>query len=864
MSDSYNNDMEDRSEHHDETNSTSQPTEPSEQVFDEIEVDIPAPADEPVRETIDEPEDISDVVVAMDEGVTAPVEPDEQPVPSGENTELDAAPSVELLIVEEISAESGIEDTALAGEGIADEPAAAVTPEDEPASEIVAMEPSEAMETAGEPAVAAEPGGAPEGETATEARPEPIAEPEDVTASHPVTTDEPEAVPSAETPVSAQVEPPAQSDNAPSPVAQPEAAAAPDVLPASRPASSPAPAPSTEPEPRLTHADRTALNTIAAGSGVQARQARIILDWGSGREAGQIAGELKLSQATVARTIRAFQAKRMESFAEAPLRVPTRRGRPHPPSAGQPAAVRITVEDLCRQYDVDMRHATHVAELAHQLFALTLPLHQLDEHYLDVIYIAGLLHNVAYSTDPKKHHTRGRDIILATPLSNINDDDRALVAVTTAFHRKAWSQDRLQKERSYLALPASAQQVALWLAAILRIADGLDYSQSQSTGLTESMIGRDICLIGVKGPHDKIDRSRANNKADMWRTVTGISLSVGSRKDVRQALRRRMPHRPDPAVVSADGTMSETGRALLRFHFQRMLYHEPGARSGLNSEPVHDMRVAVRRMISALDVFGGAYKGKVRRWMTRELRVLEDVLGGVRDLDVNIAQAEIYLETLPWEARPDLEQLIVDWKDLRDNNRSRLLRYLDSSKYADFADRMLTFCETPEADLTRSADSPTMLAVGHAAPAIIYLRYEAIRAYEPVIAEVPIATLHEVRGEAKRMRYVLEFFRDALGPEARDLIELFVRVQDHLGALQDADIACGFIQKYIKREVKKARQEGQDGQMVDISTRLYGINAYLDSRQNQIEAARKSFGPLWVEVVSPETRQMFARTVGVL
>src|SRR5262249_46983431 len=150
--------------------------------------------------------------------------------------------------------------------------------------------------------------------------------------------------------------------------------------------------------------------------------------------------------------------------------------------------------------------------------------------------------------------------------------------------------------------------------------------------------------------------------------------------------------------------------------------------------------------------------------------------------------------------RPDLEQMIVDWKDMRDNNRSRLLRYLDSSKYAEFAERMLTFCETSGADLTRSSDSPSTLEVGHAAPAIIYIRYEAVRAYEPVIGDVPIATLHEVRGEAKRMRYVLEFFRDALGPEARDLIELFVRVQDHLGALQDADIACGMMQKYIKRE----------------------------------------------------------------
>lgn len=806
MSDSYDNDMADRSERHSEADETNQPAEPQEQMFEEHDADLPETADEPGQDLTVQPDNRAETeILTADERLAS----DE---PLDEAVERQEMPSADQLIVQDVPVEA------------------------EPAME--------------EPTAPDEMVDAPEGELAVDPQTELLPESAEISAARDDQADEPDL--SGEPEVS----------SIPETVAGEHVENRIESTPA--PAPSPEPPNTAEPEPRLSHDERTALNTIAAGSGVQARQARIILDWGSGRDAGQIARELKLSENTVARNIRAFQAKRMESFAEAPAPAQARRGKSRLASPRSQPDVRITVEDLCHQYDVDMRHATHVAELAHQLFALTLPLHQLDERYLDVIYVAGLLHNIAYASDPKKHHTRRRDIILATPLSNINDADRALVAVATAFHRKAWSQDRLQKEKSYLALPTASQQVALWLSAILRIADGLDYSQSQSTGLTESMIGRDICLIGVKGPHDKIDRSRANTKADMWRTVTGISLSVGSRKDVRQALRRRMPHRPDPAVVTADGTMSETGRALLSFHFQRMLYHEPGARSGISSEPVHDMRVAVRRTISALDVFGGSYKGKVRRWMLRDLRVLEDMLGGVRDLDVNIVQAETYLETLPWEARPDLEQMIIDWKDLRDNNRSRLLRYLDSPKYAEFAERMLTFCETPDADLARSADSPSSLAVGHAAPAVIYLRYEAIRAYEPVIADVPIATLHEVRGEAKRMRYVLEFFRDALGPEARDLIELFVRVQDHLGALQDADIACGFIQKYIKREVKKARQEGQNGEVVDISTRLYGINAYLDSRQNQIEAARKSFAPLWAEVISPETRQMFARTVGVL
>jgi len=71
------------------------------------------------------------------------------------------------------------------------------------------------------------------------------------------------------------------------------------------------------------------------------------------------------------------------------------------------------------------------------------------------------------------------------------------------------------------------------------------------------------------------------------------------------------------------------------------------------------------------------------------------------------------------------------------------------------------------------------------------------------------------------------------------------------------------IHKYIRREVKKAHRVSGDTEPVDISTRLYG-STLPGQPPDQIETARKTFGPLWEEVISPETRQMLARAVGVL
>jgi CHAD domain-containing protein len=55
-------------------------------------------------------------------------------------------------------------------------------------------------------------------------------------------------------------------------------------------------------------------------------------------------------------------------------------------------------------------------------------------------------------------------------------------------------------------------------------------------------------------------------------------------------------------------------------------------------------------------------------------------------------------------------------------------------------------------------------------------------------ADIP--ALHAVRIDAKRLRYTLESFREVLPPVAATLVERVTALQDHLGLLNDADIAA--------------------------------------------------------------------------
>ena len=95
------------------------------------------------------------------------------------------------------------------------------------------------------------------------------------------------------------------------------------------------------------------------------------------------------------------------------------------------------------------------------------------------------------------------------------------------------------------------------------------------------------------------------------------------------------------------------------------------------------------------------------------------------------------------------------------------------------------------------ADKPLPNRVCHLVPTLIYDRYQVVRGYETVIEDAPIETLHALRIDCKRLRYSLEFFREVLGPEAKDVIREVVIIQDHLGDLHDADVACSLLVGFL-------------------------------------------------------------------
>jgi exopolyphosphatase/pppGpp-phosphohydrolase len=182
------------------------------------------------------------------------------------------------------------------------------------------------------------------------------------------------------------------------------------------------------------------------------------------------------------------------------------------------------VAQLCALHRVDLRHAKHVAEGTATLFNITAPIHELDMRFRDTAFYAGYLHNVAYAAGRKRHEKCGRNILLHQPLADLTDEDRSIVAVTTAFHRKSWKRARLTEEPSLLVLAEPLREAAVMLAALVRMADGLDYSHSHATSIASHEQTKDRLRVWLKGPFADSDASRAMMKADMWHDLVGAKI----------------------------------------------------------------------------------------------------------------------------------------------------------------------------------------------------------------------------------------------------------------------------------------------------------------------------------------------------
>jgi CHAD domain-containing protein len=303
--------------------------------------------------------------------------------------------------------------------------------------------------------------------------------------------------------------------------------------------------------------------------------------------------------------------------------------------------------------------------------------------------------------------------------------------------------------------------------------------------------------------------------------------------------------------------LSEAARKVMTFHFAQMLRFEEGTRRGEDIEDLHRMRVATRRMRAAFEVFAEAFEPGALKPYLKGLRATGRALGAVRDLDVFMEKAHIYLQTLPEEAQGGLDPLLAAWEHQRQSSRAQMLAFLDSQDYYAFKRKFNVFLHTPGAGARKTPkDQPTPTTVRDLAPVLIYSRLANVRAYGPYLEDATIELLHALRIEFKKLRYTVEYFREVLGPKAESVIEELKNIQDHLGDLNDAQVATVLLRQFIDEQ--EARQS-----TVPIHDRpdLQAVVNYMAARHAERHRLMLSFQETWKSFNRRAFRRSLAQAI---
>lgn len=312
-----------------------------------------------------------------------------------------------------------------------------------------------------------------------------------------------------------------------------------------------------------------------------------------------------------------------------------------------------------------------------------------------------------------------------------------------------------------------------------------------------------------------------------------------------------------PGILTND-TLSEAGRKILRFQFARMISHEPGTRLGTDIEELHDMRVATRRMRVAFEILGEYFKNKEIKPFKKGLRDTARALGRVRDLDVFLTEINGYLESLPEDERQNYEEFLSLWREKHKKARLRLLHFLDSDQYQVFIQEFDQFLNAP-VKRSRQRKNIKPNKVRDIAPIIIYERLAVVRAYDMVLGDASIEELHSLRLQLKKLRYTVEYFSDVLGSESKKVIRNIKVLQDHLGNLNDADMACQIANEFIIKLEKKQIS-------LPIQKRLNPepIIKYLAAKYNERHNLIITFPETWPTILGKEFSEMLAKAISVI
>jgi CHAD domain-containing protein len=300
-------------------------------------------------------------------------------------------------------------------------------------------------------------------------------------------------------------------------------------------------------------------------------------------------------------------------------------------------------------------------------------------------------------------------------------------------------------------------------------------------------------------------------------------------------------------------TLGETAHQAIEKHFEKTIKWEKAVKKDEDPEPLHQMRVGMRRLRTAVSRFE-RYLFLPKLVSDKNIGKLARILGGLRDLDV---LAEIleknYKPHLLEKEQKSLETAFKELHKQREIAVSHVQNIFKDEVYKSFKNECEHWLKNP------SYQSFSSVPIYHVLPDLLspevsefclhpgWLIGTKIVKSEIVVQtkwtpkqleehlKIEGKTLHSLRKQAKRLRYQMELFTELYGEPFTAHLHDIKSIQEILGMIQDNMVLHEWLENIFKSE---------------LDTQLHGLTTLLAANRYQ----------LWQEWQSLQQRYLQADT----
>ncbi len=194
---------------------------------------------------------------------------------------------------------------------------------------------------------------------------------------------------------------------------------------------------------------------------------------------------------------------------------------------------RSSVLGLARRCSWDEAHSRHVARLATELFDATRSLHHYGPDERELLEHAALLHDIGHHVAAESHHKHTAYLIQHGRLRGYDPEEVDALACLARYHRRG---EPKAAHEPFASLGPERQEVVIRLAALLRVADGLDFSHTGTITSIEVEVDSSRVRVDVAGTGDlQMELWGARRKRQLFEKVYGLRLEFVATEAGRKA-----------------------------------------------------------------------------------------------------------------------------------------------------------------------------------------------------------------------------------------------------------------------------------------------------------------------------------------